>query len=209
VKIEVIAAGHGGQGVLELANYISYFHVLKGRHAAYTPSYGPETRGGKVKCYVVGSDDLIDSPIVEEPDFLIVMNIPSMDFVPMLKAGGTLVANSSLVSQTPTRKDIEVRWVPATELAAGLKEFGPSGGKDTSIAANSVMFGAYLALTGEKLESELGTIKEVFEHFFTDRKAQYIPLNLRAVQSGYEFAAKKSETAPVSRVIAGKSNHFP
>jgi 2-oxoglutarate ferredoxin oxidoreductase subunit gamma len=204
MKTEIIAAGHGGQGVLELANYISYFQILKGRHAAYTPSYGPETRGGKVKCYVVASDEFIDSPIVEEPDFLVVMNIPSMDFVPMLKAGGTLVVNSSLVSQAPNRDDIKVCRVPATELAAGLKQFGPAGGKDTSIAANAVMFGAYLALTGGALQNELGAVREVFEHFFTDRKAVYIPLNVRAVQSGYEFVAKNSEGAPTSKeVLAG------
>ena len=199
MKTEVIAAGHGGQGVLELANYISYFQILKGRHAAYTPSYGPETRGGKVKCYVVVSDEFIDSPIVEEPDILVVMNIPSMDFVPMLKAGGTLVVNSSLVSQAPGRNDIKVLRVPATELAAGLKEFGPPGGRDTSIAANAVMFGAYLALMEEPLENELEAVREVFEHFLTDRKAAYIPLNMRAVQSGYEFVVKRPEGAPASK----------
>ncbi len=199
MKIEVIVAGQGGQGVLELANYISYFHILKGRHAACTPSYGPETRGGKVKCYVVGSDDLIDSPIVEEPDILIVMNIPSMDYVPMLKARGTLVINSSLVSQAPNRDDIKVCRIPATQLAADLKEFSPVTGRDTSIAANSVVFGAYLALNGEALQNELGTVKEVFGHFLTDRKAVYIPLNVRAVQSGYEFVAKNSEGVPASK----------
>jgi 2-oxoglutarate ferredoxin oxidoreductase subunit gamma len=204
MKIEVITAGQGGQGVLELANYISYFQILKGRHAAYTPSYGPETRGGKVKCYVVASDEFIDSPIVEEPDLLVVMNIPSMDFVPMLKAGGTLVVNSSLVSQGPNRDDIKVCRVPATELAADLKRLGLAGGRDTSIAANAVMFGAYLALTGEALQNELGAVKEVFEHFFTDRKAVYIPLNLQAVQSGYSFIKDGGrEEHPVS--VAGRS----
>jgi len=204
MKTEVIAAGHGGQGVLELANYISYFQILKGRHAAYTPSYGPETRGGKVKCYVVVSDEFIDSPIVEEPDILVVMNIPSMDFVPMLKAGGTLVVNSSLVSQAPNRNDVKVLRVPATELAVGLKEFGPPGGRDTSIAANAVMFGAYLALMGEPLQDQLEAVKEVFDHFLTDRKAVYIPLNMSAVQSGYEFVAKNPKGNPPSKeMIAG------
>lgn len=47
MKIEVIAAGQGGQGVLELANYISYFNILKGRHAACTPSYGPRRGEGR------------------------------------------------------------------------------------------------------------------------------------------------------------------
>jgi len=202
VKTEIITAGQGGQGVLELANYISYYHILKGRHAAFIPSYGPETRGGKVKCYVVASDDVIDSPIVEEPDVLVVMNIPSMDFVPLLKTGGTLLVNSSLVSQSPGRDDIKVQRVPATELAAGLKEFGPPGVSDTSISANAVMFGAYLAVTGESLQDELAGVKELFGHYLTDRKAAYIPLNLRAVQSGYDYLVKRPKGIQQPKVPA-------
>ncbi|MCW6167395.1 MAG: hypothetical protein LVQ64_02995 [Thermoplasmatales archaeon] len=44
MKAEVIVAGHGGQGVLELANWLAYFHLRRGRHVAYTPSYGPTSR---------------------------------------------------------------------------------------------------------------------------------------------------------------------
>ena len=185
MKEELIVAGHGGQGVLELANNISYYYLLEGRHVAYTPSYGPESRGGKVKCYVVGSTEEIDSPIVEEPDFLIVMNIPSMDYLAMLKPGGTLLANTSLITTPPTRGDVRAVGVPATEIASGLKGFAPEGGRDTSIAANSVMFGAYLALTEGDIEDELPAVREVFEHFLTDRKAAYIPLNVEAVRAGY------------------------
>jgi 2-oxoglutarate ferredoxin oxidoreductase subunit gamma len=200
VKVEVIVAGHGGQGVLELANNLAYYHLLKGRHVAYTPSYGPESRGGKVKCYVVASDDAIDSPIVEEPDFLIVMNIPSMDFVPMLKPGGTLMVNTSLVTSPPARKDIRVVGVPATEIAASLKEFGPEGGKDTSIAANSVMLGACLGLTLWLQEPELLVIQEVFEHFLTDRKAAYVKLNMEAVRAGYSYAREgRTVVAPLPK----------
>jgi 2-oxoglutarate ferredoxin oxidoreductase subunit gamma len=202
VKAEIITAGQGGQGVLELANYISFFHVLKGRHAAYTPSYGPETRGGKVKCYVVASDDTIDSPIVEAPDLLIVMNIPSMDFVPLLKTGGTLVVNSSLVSQETGRSDVKVVRIPATTLATDLKELGPPGLKDTGIAANSVMFGAYLAIEGEDMEKEAETVKEVFEHFLTERKSAFIPLNVAAVRRGYDFAAGGRREARPAGIIA-------
>lgn len=189
MKIEAIIAGHGGQGVLELANNLAYYHLLKGRHVAYTPSYGPETRGGKVKCYVVGSDEPIDSPVVEEPDLLVVMNIPSMDYVTLLKTGGTLVVNSSLVREPGVRRDVRVVEVPATETAAGLGEFSPEPGRDTTIVANSVMFGAYLAMTGEDFTNESETVKHVFEHFLTDRKAAYIPLNMRAVQLGFELVA--------------------
>jgi 2-oxoglutarate ferredoxin oxidoreductase subunit gamma len=186
MKIETILAGHGGQGVLELANWLAYFHLVRGRHVAYTPSYGPETRGGKVKCYVVSSDEAIDSPIVEDPDVLVVMNTPSMDFVPLLKVGGTLVVNSSLVKDSHRRSDVKVVEVPATEIAGGLREYSPEKGRDTTIAANSVMFGACLAVSGEKLREELPLLQEVFGHFLSGRKAAYIPLNMKAVEAGFE-----------------------
>ena len=188
MKSEIIISGHGGQGVLELANNLSYFQFLKGRHVAYTPSYGPESRGGKVKCFVVVSDEEICSPIVEEPDLLVVMNRPSMDFVPLLRSGGGLLMNSSLIPEDPARRDIRVFKIPATELADGLRyEVGFDVMKDTKITANSVMFGAYLAVSGEMLES-VATVKQVFAHFLTDRKARYVPLNLEAVDKGFRFA---------------------
>jgi 2-oxoglutarate ferredoxin oxidoreductase subunit gamma len=190
MKTQVILAGHGGQGVLDLANFISYYYLLKGKHVAYTPSYGPESRGGKVKCYVVASDEDIDSPIVEEPDYLIVMNIPSMDYLPLLKRGGTVLMNTSLIREEPGRTDIKVVKAPVTEIASKLSELNLQGVKDTTIAANSVMFGVYIASIGGQT-AEVSGVKEVYEHFLTDRKAVYIPLNLYAVQRGFMFATGK------------------
>jgi 2-oxoglutarate ferredoxin oxidoreductase subunit gamma len=202
MKIETILAGHGGQGVLELANWLAYFNMVKGRHVAYTPSYGPETRGGKVKCYVVSSDERIDSPIVDDPDILVVMNAPSMDFVPLLKTGGTLLVNSSLVSESHRRDDVKVVEVPATEIAGGLRAYSPEKGKDTAIAANSVMFGACLAVSGESIQDELDRIREVFGHFLTGRKAVYIPLNVKAVEEGFGHVtrARSAGLSPRSSV---------
>ena len=184
MKSQLIVAGHGGQGVLELGNYVAYLNLLKEMHVAYTPSYGPETRGGKVKCYVVVSSEEIDSPIAENPDYLIVMNIPSMDYVPLLKEGGTLLVNSSLVPVEVERQDIDVLRVPATEMAMGLRE--EVGMQDTRILANSVMFGVYLALTLQAPDDRL--MQEVYAHFLTDKKAGLIGPNIKAVRRGYEFA---------------------
>jgi 2-oxoglutarate ferredoxin oxidoreductase subunit gamma len=196
MKHEMILAGAGGQGVLELANWLAYFHLVNGRRVACTPSYGPETRGGRVKCYLVSSDEPIDSPIVEDPDTLVVMNILSMDFLPLLKKGGTLVVNSSLVKDAHGRTDVKVVEVPATEIAGGLGEYSPVKGKDTAIAANSVMFGACLAVTGEHLMDELDRLREVFGHFLTGRKATYIPLNVKAVQEGFEYVTRHRAEPP-------------
>jgi len=188
MKTQIIFAGHGGQGVLELANNVCYFELLKGRHVAYTPSYGPESRGGKVKCYVVISDQEIDSPIVEQPDYLVVMNAPSMDYTGLLRKGGTLFMNSSLIALAPSRDDIQTIKIPATEIAAALKDSSTPEIQDTQIAANSVLLGAYLGVTENYLDDQV--LKSVFGHFLVDRKAVYIPLNMSAALKGYQFIQK-------------------
>lgn len=175
--------------MLLLGDYIAYSAMLGGKHVAYTPSYGPETRGGKAKCYVVISDDVIDTPIPEEADLMIIMNQPSMDFVPLLRKGGLLLYNSSLIDEAPQRNDIEKIAVPATETADSLgKETGPATigdvrpTLDTRYMANSVMFGAYLGTPAGR--SSKKHLNETLEHFLAGKKPELLELNQIAVERG-------------------------
>lgn len=185
-KTEILLSGHGGQGVLLLGDYIAYSAMLDGKHVACTPSYGPETRGGKAKCYVVISDDEIDTPIPEEPDLMIILNQPSMDFVPMLGKGGLLLYNSSLVQGEPQRDDIKKIPVPATELADSLaKELSPEilgDMKDTRLVANLVMFGAYLGTPAGQMAKK--HLNETLQHFLAGKKVSLLELNRSAVERG-------------------------
>ena len=186
MKKQIIVAGQGGQGVLELGNNLCNYELLKGKHVAFTPSYGPESRGGKVKCYVTTSDEVIDSPIVEAPDYLIVMNTASMDYVNLLKPGGKLLMNSSLISQESQRTDVQVYKVPATEIAYNLKNLELEGIADTKISTNSVMFGAYLQFAGEEFDQEAA--HKVFRQSLLGRKAKFEALNMQALINGYAAA---------------------
>jgi 2-oxoglutarate ferredoxin oxidoreductase subunit gamma len=185
-KTQILLAGHGGQGVLLLGDCIAYSAVLDGRHVVYTPSYGPETRGGKARCYVVISDGEIDTPIPEEPDLMIILNQPSMDFVPMLGKGGLLLYNSSLVQGEPQRDDIKKIPVPATELADSLaKELSPEilgDMKDTRLVANLVMFGAYLGTPAGQMARK--HLNETLQHFLAGKKVSLLELNRSAVERG-------------------------
>jgi len=175
--------------VLLLGDCIAYSAVLDGRHVVYTPSYGPETRGGKARCYVVISDGEIDTPIPEEPDLMIILNQPSMDFVPILGKGGVLLYNSSLIQEEPQRDDIKMIPIPATELADSLaKELSPTilaGTTDTRFVANLVMFGAYLGTAaGQTAKRHLD---ETLRHFLAGKKASLLKLNRSAVERGLRF----------------------
>jgi len=188
--------------VLLLGDCIAYSAMLDGKHVAYTPSYGPETRGGKAKCYVVISDDEIDTPIPEEPNLMIIMNQPSMDFVPLLRGGGLLLYNSSLVDESSQRDDIRKIAVPATEIADSLgKETSPASlsdvrsTRDTRFVysvANSVMFGAYLGTPAG--QSSKKRLNETLEHFLAGKKPEVLELNQMAVERGIAHVSTAATT---------------
>ncbi len=176
--------GHGGQGVLDLGNFIAYDAILHGQKVAYTPSYGPETRGGKVRCYVIKSDGEIDSPIVDMPDVLVAMNNPSMDFEPVIKPKGLLLMNSSLIDRSESRQDIQTIKVPATEIAESMKtelvDFS-----DTRVLQNAVMYGTILASERTTIDEEW--TRGVLSHVYSGSKSRFVPANLKAVLRGSRF----------------------
>lgn len=182
-----LIVGHGGQGVLDLGNFIAYDGIDRGLHVAYTPSYGPETRGGKVRCYVVKSAETIDSPIVDEIDTLVAMNNPSMDFEEVVRPKGLLLMNSSLIDRTPSRSDLQVVQVPATGLTDDLKREGVELA-DTRVLQNSVAYGALLAAERETFDAKRAQV--VLEHVYTGSKSRFIPANLQAIEKGYRHISQ-------------------
>jgi 2-oxoglutarate ferredoxin oxidoreductase subunit gamma len=184
--LKVLAAGHGGQGVLLLGDYIAYAAMLEGKHVAYTPSYGPETRGGKAKCYVVISDEEVDNPIAEVPDVELIMNQPSMDFLASLRPKGLIIYNRSLVDTELDRDDVKRFAIPATEMADGLKgEASSQGIQDPKMFANAVMFGAFLELCAPQIKDD--RIKESLKHLLAGKKEGLLSLNYVALMKGREY----------------------
>ncbi len=173
---KIICAGFGGQGVMVLGKLIAYAGMLQDRQVSWLPSYGPEMRGGTANCHVIVSEKPIGSPVISHnANFAIVMNKPSLDkFESALIPGGTLLINSSLVNETPKRKDIEVYYIPANEIASKC-------GIDKD--SNLVMLGAYLALT-DIIEEK--NIIEAFFNIFDKEKHSLIPMHKNALKKGAE-----------------------
>jgi 2-oxoglutarate ferredoxin oxidoreductase subunit gamma len=185
-KTKVLIAGHGGQGVLLLSDYIAYTAMLEGKHVAYTPSYGPETRGGKAKCYVVISDEEVDNPIAEEPDVEIIMNQPSMDFLNYLRPDGLIVYNTTLIGDEVYRDDVKKLGIPATEIADELRHELPSNdAQDMKMFAIAVMFGAFIELCAPQVSED--QVKESLKYFLAGKKEGLIPINQLALSKGREF----------------------
>lgn len=74
---KVILAGLGGQGMMLLGRLIAHALMLEGKNVTFFPSYGTEVRGGTAYYHLTVSEEEILSPVIEEADALIMMNLPS------------------------------------------------------------------------------------------------------------------------------------
>lgn len=170
---EVLLAGFGGQGILSTGMLLAYAAMHEGRNVAWIPSYGPEMRGGTANCGVTIADGPISCPLVVEPTTLIAMNQPSLDkFEPVVRPGGLIIYNASLITRAPRRTDVRVLPVRANEIA---EELG-----NVRVACN-VMLGAYLVLTGVvSIASAVAVLPKVLPA----HRHHLIPVNQRALEEG-------------------------
>ena len=167
----MLIAGFGGQGVLLIGQLIAYTAMFDGKEVTWMPTYGPEMRGGTANCTVCVSDKPIASPVGATCDILVAMNGPSLEkFEGMLKPGGDLFINSSVVSIEPTRTDVNVHYVDTI----GIAEHEVGNPK----TANMVMLGALLRTCDIV---NVDTIDKTLEYKMTGSTAKLIPDNKKAI----------------------------
>lgn len=176
----ILLSGFGGQGILFAGKQLANAGMVADKHVTWLPSYGPEMRGGTANCSVIIADEPIGSPLVTNPDLLIAMNLPSFTkFEPKIVKGGTLLADSSLISVKSTRTDIECRYIPATSLA---DENGLKG------MANVIMLGYFLSFNPL---FEFDRFLEVMCAKIPASKAALLEANKKALKLGYDYRESK------------------
>ena len=173
---QYVFAGFGGQGMLLIGKFLAMANMLDGKHVSWLPSYGPEMRGGTANCSVCVSDEEIGSPLVDNCDVLIAMNLPSLDkFENDIVPGGMVFYDSSLIERGVTRTDIRAFPIPATKMA-----------NDAGFAtlANMIVMGKMLKETN-MFPAE--TIDKTLAKVVSARKQNLLELNKTAIRLGYEL----------------------
>jgi len=173
---EIICAGFGGQGIMSLGKLIAQAAIKKGLNVTWLPSYGAEVRGGTAHCTVSIGDEEIASPIASHPDYIVIMNAPSLGrFQNILKKKGICFLNTSLVRDKSIRKDIKMYEVAASEWAEDLGDIR---------AANMIMLGSFLKVS-QLVNPE--TVLEVVKENFKGKNPKVFEINRQALMKGYEF----------------------
>ena len=116
-----IIAGFGGQGVLLAGEVLANAFMIAGKNVTWYPSYGAEMRGGTVNCEIVMSDEEVSEVNKSDADYIVALNQASFDkFLPKIKKGGWMIANSTLAKEIKPRADINYIFAPITKLADEL-----------------------------------------------------------------------------------------
>ena len=174
---QILIAGFGGQGILFSGKLLAYKALSEGKELSWLPSYGPEMRGGTASCSVTISDEPVGSPIIDHPDVLIVMNLPSLDkYENTVKPGGMIFVDSSLVEREVERKDVKAFYIPSTKIA---QDMGAPN------LANIVLLGKVLkdcpAISRSFLE-------EALKKVVSAKHPEMYDLNLKAIDAGYNYS---------------------
>jgi 2-oxoglutarate ferredoxin oxidoreductase subunit gamma len=167
-------AGFGGQGIISLGQIWVYCAMKEGKNVTFFPFYGAEKRGGIARAGVIVSDEEIASPLVTTPDSALVMNPDSLPLCEgILKDGGLLLINSSLVKAAPKRGGIRLVTIEASGIAEKIGNVR---------FANMVALGAMAKLTGALTITE---IESILKKFFPPDKHKFVPKNVEAIETGY------------------------
>lgn len=176
---EIIIAGFGGQGVLSMGKILAYSGIMQDMEVSWMPSYGPEMRGGTANVTVILSDDRISSPILNEFDSAIILNQQSLDkFESMVKKGGILLYDNNGITRHPTRSDIHIYCVEATEEATRLS---------MTKSFNMIVLGAYIKV---RPVVSLDNVIKGLEKSLPPRHHHTITMNREAIEHGMEIVKK-------------------
>ena len=173
---QILLAGFGGQGVLFAGKFLAYKGLVQDKQVSWLPSYGPEMRGGTANCNVILSETPVGSPIITEPDVLVVMNLPSLQkYVDTVVPGGQIYVDSTLIDEKVTRTDVQVFYIPATQMA-----------KENGIAslANMILVGHLLE---NNSELSFDGVENVVSSLVPPKKAGLVELNMKALTLGQNY----------------------
>jgi len=176
-RVEIVASGFGGQGVVRLGQTIGEAAVKQGLRVTMLKSHGTEMRGGYVRSQVVLSEKAIDSPMCENPDLFLALSSAAYNrFKDTVPEDGVIVFDPAFVEEIDPSLPCKQIAVPAKDIA--VQNF------KRPIFSNAVALGSLAKILEEVLQ------KEIVLESFLEVIPKYKDENRRAFEMGYEQMEK-------------------
>ena len=189
MKIDIILAGVGGQGILSIATVIGSAAVKEGLYLKQAEVHGMSQRGGDVQSHLRISDKEIASDLIPYGKADLVVSVEPMEslrYLPMLSAEGWVVTNTTPfinISNYPKEEDVmaEINKLPRKIIIDAdkiAKELG------SARSANMVILGA----ASPFINMDFALLEQAIKDIFGKKGEDIVNVNLTCLKAGREFA---------------------
>jgi indolepyruvate ferredoxin oxidoreductase, beta subunit len=192
MKIDIILAGVGGQGILSIASIIGYAALKKGLTLKQAEVHGMSQRGGDVQSHFRLADHEIASDLIPKGQADLIISVEPMEslrYLPWLSPKGWLITNDQPfinISNYPTPEVLERELdklpnkvvINADKMA---KELG------SARSANMVILGA----ASPYIDIDFSDIENAVNEVFARKGEETVNTNLACLRAGREFAQQK------------------
>jgi indolepyruvate ferredoxin oxidoreductase, beta subunit len=189
MKLDIILAGVGGQGILSIATVLGYAAIQSGLSLKQAEVHGMSQRGGDVQSHLRISDKTIYSDLVPKGAADIILSVEPMEslrYLPYLSTEGWLVTNTTPFKNIPNYPELEKILVEVKKVPQHVAIDADGMAKDlkNSRGMNMVMAGAaslFMDIDFEKL-------KEGIRYIFGRKGQEIVDLNIATLEAGRKFA---------------------
>lgn len=189
MKIDIILAGVGGQGILSIAAVIGQAALSNKLNIKQSEVHGMSQRGGAVMSHLRISSNPIASDLIPFGKADMILSVEPMEslrYLDYLSDQGWVVTNTKAFENITNYPDYErlintIRDLP-NRVFVDADQIAHEVGSVK--ASNIVMLGAalpYLKLSPESIEAAIRSI-------FASKGEDIVDLNVKALKSGWEYA---------------------
>ncbi|HPS46703.1 MAG TPA: indolepyruvate oxidoreductase subunit beta [Bacteroidales bacterium] len=192
MKIDIVIAGVGGQGIVSIATTIGFAAVESGLFLKQSEVHGMSQRGGDVSSNLRLSDQEIFSDLIPKGTADMIISVEPMEslrYLPFLSPKGWLITNTKPFINIPNYPAIEKVMTEINKfprnIAIDAEKIAEDFGSPKS--ANMVILGAaspFINMPVEKLE-------EAIKAIFKSKGEDVVNVNLKCFSEGRAFAQKK------------------
>ncbi len=193
MKIDIILAGVGGQGILSIAAVIDRAALSNKLHIKQAEVHGMSQRGGDVQSHLRISSDIIYSDLISQGCADLILSVEPLEalrYLPFLSQNGWLVSAVTPyknIAYYPDEKTLQeaLGSLPRKLLIEAETIAREKGSSKTS---NMVMLGAAAHLTGLSKTY----LEEAIVWLFESKGSEIVEQNLAAFRAGIEAGNKQN-----------------
>lgn len=191
MKIDIILAGVGGQGILSIAATIGLAALKNDLYLKQAEVHGMSQRGGDVQSNLRLSDKPIHSDLIALGQADLIISVEPMEalrYLPYLAKDGWVITNDQPFKNIPNYPEMEDVLAELNKISQKIIINADQIARylESPRSANMVILGA----ASPFLNMDYDSLEDAIRRQFGSKGEEVVDVNINAIRAGREFALK-------------------